>query len=645
MQKAPDENTDYFTHKMNSYLPFDMSTLYANQPTEKIQILQEIYDTERTYVKALTIVDEIFIQQLNLWCPKSKKCFRSMFGEISAICKTHQILLESLQCKPIAEVFTKFVPFLKLYTSYASHYPNSLKIFAKLMSRNDFRKALTKIEEDPRVDGKKLQTYLIMPIQRIPRYIMLIQNLMNYSTEKDDMTNLYKALSGMQGLSDQIQSCMTAYENGERLLQIQLNFGLDGHILEPGRVLLKEGMLYKRELNGSANYQETVVFLFNDILLYGIKRISVMPLCKYEPSAILSLRHCIVQLDDIGGSIFIRCGDVGVDFTAYSLGGVTEWYNEICDAIDNAKKLRDTLRKESFKQKSLIFDKGFWQRNRDKLRNMITADMTGNISRVLTRKKPAPKLEESDFLRGQWTTSTIASNQRKRKVATLEDEEEDVFNMLSSPNLSQRKRKATLQENTPSGVGWTASPRSSSFRKRRASTLRNKNADVTDGNNYLSHLVLNDVTMTQPYTGLNAFVGTPKSRTPTDDDYDSDRDYVWTDDEEFVSDDKKIPIRRVASYDEEDRRPRDFSEVRRSVASEPPRRHLAVDDIRKLSYQQRSLEPFNMVTEDDDEDDIIDIKVKGERPRPWWETESAPPAIKNQKSSIIDSIRNSCAIM
>lgn len=59
------------------------------------------------------------------------------------------------------------------------------------MSRNDFRKALTKIEEDPRVDGKKLQTYLIMPIQRIPRYIMLIQNLMNYSTEKDDMTNLY----------------------------------------------------------------------------------------------------------------------------------------------------------------------------------------------------------------------------------------------------------------------------------------------------------------------------------------------------------------------------------------------------------------------------------------------------------------------
>lgn len=52
-----------------------------------------------------------------------------------------------------------------------------------------------------------------------------------------------------------------------------------------------------------------------------------------------------------------------------------------------------------------------------------------------------------------------------------------------------------------------------------------------------------------------------------------------------------------------------------------------------------------MVTEDDDEDDIIDIKVKGERPRPWWETESAPPAIKNQKSSIIDSIRNSCAIM
>uniref|UniRef100_A0A1I7UQ29 DH domain-containing protein n=1 Tax=Caenorhabditis tropicalis TaxID=1561998 RepID=A0A1I7UQ29_9PELO len=614
---APEEREiqkDYVDIRMSAFTDFNMETLYEHEPKEKINILQEIYNTEKTYVKSLTIVDELYINQLNLWCPKSRKCFRAMFGEISAICKTHQILFESLRTKPIAEVFTKFLPFLKLYTSYASHYEDALKVYAKLMSRSDFRKALNRIEEDPRVEGKKLHAYLIMPIQRIPRYILLIQNLMNYSTDPEDMTNLYKALTGMQALTEQIQSCMAAYENGQRLLTIQLNFGLDGHVLEPGRVLLKEGMLYKRELNGSANYQETVVFLFNDIILYGTKKISLVPYCKYDPSAILSLRHCIVQLDEIGGSIFIRCGNVGIDFTAYSLGGVTEWYNEICDAIDNAKKLRDTLRKDSFKQKSLVFDRGFWQKNRDRFRNMVSGETPSLMNRVLSRKKPLPKLGESDFLRGQWTTSTIASN-RKRHVTSPSANRSPISNLSGS--LSYMKKN------------------------RQSESLETKRPKLDEGTQYLHDFLLKDVTLTQPKTEIFSPMSPKMLKAAVEND---DSDFVWTDDEEYVPEEKKIPIRRVASYDEEDRRPRSRSGNRRAIASEP-RRRLAVNEIRKLSYQQRTVEPLNMFDDDDGEFDAIDLKVKGERNRPWWEAESAPPAMRNYKTSLLDTVRNNCTIM
>uniref|UniRef100_A0A8R1I161 DH domain-containing protein n=1 Tax=Caenorhabditis japonica TaxID=281687 RepID=A0A8R1I161_CAEJA len=600
-QNPPD---DYFSIKKKSFVKFDMKSLYTTAPNEKIQILQEIYDTERTYVMSLTVINEIFIPQLSLACPKSKKCFRSMFGEISAICKTHQILLESLRSKPIEEVFMKFLPFLKLYTSYASHYPRALKIYAKLMARNDFRKALTQIEEDPRCEGKKLQTYLIMPVQRIPRYILLIQNLMHFSTKQEDITNLFKTLHGMQGLSDQIQSCMTAFENGERLLTIQLNFGLDGHILEPGRVLLREGMMYKRELNGAANYQETVVFLFNDILLYGIKRISVISMCKYEPSAILSLRHCDVTYDNVGGCIFIRCGDVAVDFTADSYGDVSEWYDTIVAVIENAKKLRDTLRKESFKQKSLVFDRGFWQRNRDRLRNMMSSDVANQVNRVLSRRKPLPKLDESNFLKGQWATSPSTSS-RKRKTITLQDlerEEEDEIEI----------KRVLLEQD------------------------------------------INHVTFTQPSTESHISKSSSTNSTDQAVDVDSDEDFTWSDDEEYVPPDKKKKnrMKRAASYDEEDRVPRKFGNVRHSIALGSSRRGLAVDDIRKLSYQNRTLEPMSMYSkddndkyDDDDDEEDIDLKVKGEKPRPWWETESAPPVIRNRKPSFLDSVKNSCSIM
>ncbi|CAI2357010.1 unnamed protein product [Caenorhabditis sp. 36 PRJEB53466] len=597
LPKQP-EAADCYQQKTESYIPFDMKTLYPDEPTETVNILQEIYDTERAYVKSLTVIDEVFVHQLSLACPKSTKVFRSVFGEISAICKTHQILLESLRSKPISEVFTKFIPFLKLYTGYASHYPNALKTFAKLMGRTDFRKALTRIELDPRCEMKNLQAYLIMPIQRIPRYIMLIDNLMSYSTNQQDITNLFKALSGMQGLSEQIQSCMTAYENGERLLTIQLSFGLDSHILEPGRVLLKEGMLYKREINGASNYQETVVFLFNDILLYGNKKLAVITPCKYDPSAILSLRHCTVKLDSIGGCIFIRCGEVGIDLTAYSLGGVTEWYDEIVAAIENAKTLRNTLRKESFKQKTLVFDRGFWRRNRDRLRHMVSTDVTSQVNRVFSRRKPLPKLDESDFLRGQWTTSPRMGN-RKRKTVTMRDIED---------GGSVSKKAATEHALT-------------------------------------QMLLTKPLSETNPL-GLLADIATSAAAKEKEEDFDIDRPFDWTDDdEEYVPPEKKIPIKRVASYDEEDRRPRRFGSIRRNVATGAGRHGLAVDDIRRLSYQNRTLEPFNMGGEYDDDEDDIDMKVKGEKQRPWWETESAPPAIKNQKTSLIDTVRNNCSIM
>ncbi|EGT30413.1 hypothetical protein CAEBREN_20241 [Caenorhabditis brenneri] len=612
LPRTQDGPSDYLSQKMNTFTDFNMSSQYANEPIEKIRILQEIYDTEKTYVKALTLVDEIFVNELALRCPKTQKLSRSMFGEISAIGKTHEILLESLRSKPIAEVFTKFIPFLKLYTSYASHYANGLKIYAKLMSNSDFRKTLTKIEEDPRVEGKKLQAYLIMPIQRIPRYIMLIQSLMNYTTNQEDMADLYKALTGMQALTDQIQSCMAAYENGERLLDIQLSFGLDAHILEPGRVLLKEGVLYKREIHGSPHYREIVVFLFNDILLYGSKKISLTPQCKYDPSAILALRHCLVELDDEGGNMEIRCGNVGIDLTAYPLAGVNEWYDTICDAIDNVKKLRDTLRKESFNHKTMVFDKGFWKKNRDRLRNIIRADPAkpSLVSRVL-RKKQIPKIED--------------------------------FNHFANGSMVSRKRAADM-----SFQGQPLNLYEMSEKFLRDAQIRQflefeRNYEYAQGERYFDDYLLNSVALTQPKPGEHYIVEMATQGVSSM--WDCESDSVFTDDDDYVPPEKKIPIRRAASYDEEDRRPRSRGGFRRTCASEP-RRQLAVDDIRKLSYQNRTLEPFNMFSDDDEEEiDEIELKVKGERSRRWWEEESAPPVIKNQKSSFMDSVRNNCSIM
>ena len=54
-----------------------------------------------------------------------------------------------------------------------NNYNNAIEILTELEENSEFAAKL-KIMTDSGIKGKSLYTYLIMPIQRIPRYILLL---------------------------------------------------------------------------------------------------------------------------------------------------------------------------------------------------------------------------------------------------------------------------------------------------------------------------------------------------------------------------------------------------------------------------------------------------------------------------------------
>ncbi len=66
----------------------------------------------------------------------------------------------------IGEVFLKFAPFLKTYTAYTNNFYNISEMLRvmRLKSKefNDF------LNEQSRISGQTLESFLIMPVQRIP---------------------------------------------------------------------------------------------------------------------------------------------------------------------------------------------------------------------------------------------------------------------------------------------------------------------------------------------------------------------------------------------------------------------------------------------------------------------------------------------
>ncbi|CAJ0571787.1 unnamed protein product, partial [Mesorhabditis spiculigera] len=334
------------TLKLDEF-PEWVAPIELGQNREYTQCRQELYDTEKAYLAYLCIIQKLFVNPIAK-LPKlvHRNDARKLFGELTSIYMTNKELLISLRSKQcVHEAFSLIVPFLKLYASYAGNYQNSLSMYSKLMAKPNFRSFIEGQEADPRMMGIKFHALLIMPIQRIPRYILLLQRLRETTNRTKEKADLKRLISQMEELTYLIDSCIEEFENGGKLWQIQESLALKEGIVGPGRRLLKEGTLYKRNLCGEATYHERYFWLFNDILVYGKRRIGMGP--RYECSCIFMLRHVELTYVELEGAIQIKCKNHSLSLTSDSYDTIVAWNEMMKEAIERVKMLRKTLRKDS----------------------------------------------------------------------------------------------------------------------------------------------------------------------------------------------------------------------------------------------------------------------------------------------------------
>ena len=74
------------------------------------------------------------------------------------------------------EVFVKYTDFFKLYIIFANQYDTILDILARKGAKSKNKK-LYKYLKQKRKEKKAVSSLLISPIQRIPRYMLLLQDI------------------------------------------------------------------------------------------------------------------------------------------------------------------------------------------------------------------------------------------------------------------------------------------------------------------------------------------------------------------------------------------------------------------------------------------------------------------------------------
>ncbi|KAF2072417.1 hypothetical protein CYY_006274 [Polysphondylium violaceum] len=276
------------------------------------KVAKEILETEQVYVRNLEIIVQDYLKPLKVINPPllSPKSLSIIFGHIEDLLIVNRELLTSIEDrmktwysdKRMGDIFAKLAPFLKMYTEYCSNYD---KAISRLKQKSDENKDLSAYlkricSESIKNNGigLDLQSLLIMPVQRIPRYKLLIQSLVSFTPkESSDSALLGTALDTISKVADHINESIRERQNLEKILFIQRRFtGQCPPLLAPLRTFIREGSLTKvcRKEN-----KKRWFILFSDAIVYG-QRIDTNianPIYKFHRLLPLNTSK-ILNLDD-----------------------------------------------------------------------------------------------------------------------------------------------------------------------------------------------------------------------------------------------------------------------------------------------------------------------------------------------------------
>eukprot|EP00939_MAST-03C_sp_MAST-3C-sp1_P000879 g879.t1 len=285
-------------------------------------VLKELVMTEEKYVNHMSEVVSQYMEPLEKDLEEERSGRKrghilkqiyigAMFSVIKQIYRLNSQLLADLQnidpedrSFSVGKVMKPVVPFFKLYKVYCSNHNKAMTIIERCSStKPKFTKFCQSVLSDPEKSNQPLQSLLIMPIQRLPRFKMLLDRLLKYTpADHRDHESLKMCLSSVSQVADYVNQGITEKENRIKVWEVQQTLvPPPSDLIAPHRVFVREGVLEKvcRRTNKARYF-----FLFNDLIIYG-ERLMGKRLVAHRRSVYL---RRVVDIPQMGGRAFAVYG-------------------------------------------------------------------------------------------------------------------------------------------------------------------------------------------------------------------------------------------------------------------------------------------------------------------------------------------------
>ncbi|XP_074477466.1 guanine nucleotide exchange factor VAV3 isoform X2 [Sebastes fasciatus] len=189
--------------------------------------LTEIRQTEEKYTETLESIEKHFMTPLNMFLSMVE--MEKVFVNIPELVKVHKCLLLELQdsvhhrnAQNLYQIFITFKERLLIYGKYCSHVETAIASLDDICKdREDVRMKLEECSKRANYGKFTLRDLLVVPMQRVLKYHLLLQELVKHTLDSTDKTNLRTALDAMKDLAQYVNEVKRDNETLREIDQYQ----------------------------------------------------------------------------------------------------------------------------------------------------------------------------------------------------------------------------------------------------------------------------------------------------------------------------------------------------------------------------------------------------------------------------------------
>uniref|UniRef100_A0A674JEJ6 FYVE, RhoGEF and PH domain containing 3 n=1 Tax=Terrapene triunguis TaxID=2587831 RepID=A0A674JEJ6_9SAUR len=332
------------------------SGTYFYTPQKLFNIANELLHTEEAYVKRLHLLDQVFCTKLSE-AGVPAEVITGIFSNISSIyCFHGQFLLPELQKRitqewnatpRLGDILQKLAPFLKMYGEYVKNFDRAMDMVNTWMQRSSpFKDVVQNVQKQDVCGNLTLQHHMLEPVQRIPRYELLLKDyLKKLPEESPDRKDAEKSLELISTAANHSNAAIRKMEKMHKLLEVYERLGGEEDIVNPANELIKEGHIQKLSAkNGTA--QDRYLYLFNSMVLYCVPKLRLIgqKFSVREKMDIAGLQVQEIVKQNVTHTFSITGKKRSLELQARTEEEKREWIQVIQATIEKHKQNSETFR-------------------------------------------------------------------------------------------------------------------------------------------------------------------------------------------------------------------------------------------------------------------------------------------------------------